>query len=257
MKLTRLFMPAAVALAITMAAGPVLAQSNGNNRQRRSQDRSDRVTGSAGQSRDSNGNRSGRGWAVRRAEPRADAYRGSGAAQGNWSSNNRGYNAGQYNSGRGNSGGNNSWRGGNGSYDNRRYDSGQYSNRGYSGLGGYDRSSWRSRVRLGLGISIFAGRSFGFRFDSGWRPSYNYRYPLRTGIAYGGMSFLLDPDQAEVYIDGQFVGIARDFGGQPVPVAVGFHRIELNAPGFEPVAFDITVLPGQVIPYRGSLYPTY
>ena len=40
-------------------------------------------------------------------------------------------------------------------------------------------------------------------------------------------------------------------------VAAGYHRIELYAPGFEPVAFDINVMPGQVIPYRGSLYPVY
>jgi hypothetical protein len=48
---------------------------------------------------------------------------------------------------------------------------------------------------------------------------------MRPGLAYGGMSFLLNPDFAEVYIDGEFVGIARDVGGQPVPVAVGFHRL--------------------------------
>jgi hypothetical protein len=38
---------------------------------------------------------------------------------------------------------------------------------------------------------------------------------------------------------------------------VGFHRIELYAQGFEPVAFDINVFPGQVILCRGSLYPVY
>ena len=40
-----------------------------------------------------------------------------------------------------------------------------------------------------------------------------------------------------------------------MPVAVGYHRIELYAPGCEPVVFDVTVMPGQVIPYRGSLMP--
>jgi len=69
------------------------------------------------------------------------------------------------------------------------------------------------------------------------------------------MSFLVDPDDTEVIIDGVFVGIAREFGGQPVPVAVGYHRIELYAQGCEPVAFDVNVMPGQVIPYRGSLMP--
>lgn len=149
-------------------------------------------------------------------------------------------------------------------YDTRR-DYGRYDNRGsygwndhsYRRYGSYNRDAWRGRVFLGLGVSIFAGRPFSFHFDYGWRPSFAYHYPMRSGLVYGGMSFLLDPDYAEVYIDGQFAGIARDFGGQPVPVSVGYHRIELYAPGFAPVAFDITVRPGQVIPYRGSLYPAY
>jgi len=142
-------------------------------------------------------------------------------------------------------------------YDGRYNDQWRYSNRGYVRYGSYDRDRWRGRVRFGLGVSIFAGRAFGFHFDYRWSPRFNYYYTMRSGIAYGGVSFLLDPDTAEVYIDGEFVGFARDFGGEPVPVAAGYHRIELYAPGFEPVAFDINVMPGQVIPYRGSLYPVY
>ena len=138
-------------------------------------------------------------------------------------------------------------------------DSGQWraEPRSYRPYGSYNRDVWRGRVRFGLGISIFAGRAFPFRFDYGWTPRFSYYYTMRPGLAYGGVSFLVDPDYAEVYIDGQFVGIARDFGGQPVPVAAGYHRIELYSPGFEPVAWDIDVMPGQVIPYRGSLYPVY
>jgi len=142
-------------------------------------------------------------------------------------------------------------------YDGRNNDQWRYSSRGYVRYGSYDRDRWRGRVRFGLGISIFAGRPFAFHFDYRWRPRFDYYYTMRSGIAYGGMSFLVDPDTAEVYIDGEFVGFARDFGGEPVPVAAGYHRIELYAPGFEPVAFDINVMPGQVIPYRGSLYPVY
>ena len=142
-------------------------------------------------------------------------------------------------------------------YSSGRYDNRSYSNRGFRSYGSYNRDAWRGRVRFGLGLSIFSGRPFAFRFDYGWRPSFSYYYSMQPGLAYGGMSFLLDPDYAEVYIDGQFVGIARDFGGQPVPVAVGYHRIELYADGYEPSAFDIQVLPGQVIPYTGNLYPAY
>lgn len=262
MKLTRLFTPAAIAVAITMAAGPALAQSDRNDRQRGSGNRSARATEPANQGRGSRGDQPRGDVAVRRTEPRADVSRGNSEAQRGGSSDNRGYNAGQNTNQRDSARRNDGVGAGNRQYDNRGYDNGRYDSRDYANrdvarYGSYDRNAWRNRVRFGLGISIFSGRPFALRFDYGWRPSFSYRYTMQPGLAYGGMSFLLNPDFAEVYIDGEFVGIARDFGGQPVPVAVGFHRIELYAQGFEPVAFDINVFPGQVIPYRGGLYPVY
>ena len=60
-------------------------------------------------------------------------------------------------------------------------------------------------------------------------------------------------------MDGNFVGDARSFGDttQPLSLTAGTHRIELDAPGYEPVAFDVNVVPGQLIPYEGSLQPAY
>jgi len=138
-----------------------------------------------------------------------------------------------------------------------RYNRYGYSNR-YYGWGGDDRDYWRGRYRFGLGFSIFAGSPFSFRFDyNSWRPRYNYYYDVRPGVSYGGMSFLVNPDDTEVYIDGVFAGLARDFGGEPVPIAAGYHQIELYAEGCEPAGFDVTVMPGQVIPYRGTLNRIY
>ena len=235
MKLTRLLTPAAVTLAITLATMPALAQSGGNEGQRRSRDRGARATESGDQNP-----KSGRDVAVRRSAPREESRGGDGTearnrptdnrASSSRQNDNRGYDA-RRNDNRGNNARQNENRGydarrnDNRGYDARRDNSWQYSNRDYRWRGSYDRNAWRSRIRFGLGISIFSGRPFSFRFDYGWRPGFNYRYPMRPGVAYGGMSFLLNPDDAEVYIDGAFVGIARDFGGQPVPVAVGFHRL--------------------------------
>jgi hypothetical protein len=33
----------------------------------------------------------------------------------------------------------------------------------------------------------------------------------------------------------------------------GLHHVELRAEGLAPLAFDITVVPGQVIPYQGTM----
>jgi hypothetical protein len=265
---TRWFTPAAVAMAIAIAAGPALAQSRPRERTRPPELRapSADAQGSAPagdtQERSADSNRSRGDVAVRRTEPPPpDAGRG-GRDEGRGQSNNRSYNNGRDN-GRG--------------YDNGRYgsgrDTGRYGNGrdyhygrypnyppGYRPGYGWNHGNpypWRSHIRFGLGVSVFAGSPFRFLFHYGWRPSFPYHYQMYRGVAYGGMSFLLDPDWAEVYIDGVYVGVVRDFGGQPVPVAAGFHRIELYAPGFEPVGFDVNVLPGQVIPYRGTLYRGY
>ncbi len=269
----RLQLATPTAFLLTLAlATTTLAQPGSDSRRR------GRETGSRGAV--SSDERGARDSAVRRDSQRGsdNGYRGTdNRGYGNRDSDTRGSNNGGYTSNR-NDGSNRgyesnrreeNWRANPPRYDNRR-DYGRYDNRrdygrydygrydsGYRRYGSYNRDAWRGRTLLGLGVSIFAGRPFSFHFDYGWRPSFAYYYPMRSGLAYGGMSFLLDPDYAEVYIDGQFVGIARDFGGQPVPVSVGYHRIELYAPGFAPVAFDITVRPGQVIPYRGGLYPAY
>ncbi|MEW5982999.1 MAG: hypothetical protein AB1806_11610 [Acidobacteriota bacterium] len=271
MKTNRILTPAAIALAMALAAPPVLAQSG--NRDRRARDRSAQTAGTARQGTAARQMTQSRGEAVRRAEPSPETARGGTASGTRGSTTSRGAppvsrpsasGTRRYTTSRGAPPpGRPSASGARGYATSRpvpppapaqRYDRGYNTHVPY---GNYRRDAWRGRVQFGLGISIFAGNPFRFHFDYGWRPSFAYHYRMRPSLAYGGMSFVLDPYYTEVYIDGQFVGVASDFRGQPVPVAAGYHRIELYAPGFVPVAFDIRVFPGQVIPYRGSLYPVY
>lgn len=75
--------------------------------------------------------------------------------------------------------------------------------------------------------------------------------------AYGGVSLEITPADAEVYVDGGYAGRAGDFGpqAQPLTLAVGVHRIEVRAPGYRPLAFDVTISSGYVVPYQGVLQP--
>ena len=282
MNLKRTMTPLALVLTIAVGATPALAQSGNRDGQRRSQSRAARPNGGGDQS-DSRAGRSpgdrdrgpqagqaDRRFAVPRGAPGEVDSRRSEIQRNDRGAGNRGYDGrGQdsrvydarrnddrrYDARRYDDRRYDARRYDDRRYDSRRYDGRVYSNRGY-GSGYYGRPyAIRPGARFGLGISIFAGNPFAFHFRYGRTPAYAYRYPIRTGIAYGGMSFLVDPDDTEVIIDGVFVGIAREFGGQPVPVAVGYHRVELYAPGCEPVVFDVNVMPGQVIPYRGSLMP--
>jgi hypothetical protein len=111
--------------------------------------------------------------------------------------------------------------------------------------------------RSGFSLGIFFGRPVPYRYSY---PYPVYGYPaVAPGLAYGGVSFGINPGDADVYVDDQYVGNARDFGGaaQPLTLTAGMHRIELQAPGFDPLVFDINVVPGQVMPYQGGMQPRY
>jgi hypothetical protein len=217
-------------------------------------DRSARNQGSSqgtGRQQDSRNNGSGRyddDWRVNR-----------GGSYGGYDNRNRGNDRNDYrydnrydNRNRGNDRNDYRYGGGYGYNGNNRYYG--YGNHPYYG-GRYDGPyAWRNHIRFGLGISVFAGSPFRFHFSYGWRAPFAYHYPMRSGIAYGGMAFVVDPPQTQVFVDGVYVGLAGDFRGQPVPIAAGYRRIELYASGYEPIGFNVNVLPGQVIPYRGQLY---
>jgi hypothetical protein len=73
----------------------------------------------------------------------------------------------------------------------------------------------------------------------------------------GGVTFEVTPGEAQIYCDGQYVGVVSSFDGtqQPLTLPVGNHHVELRANGYETVSFDVNVLAGQVVPYRGDMQP--
>lgn len=109
------------------------------------------------------------------------------------------------------------------------------------------------RPRFSIGVNIFAG----------YPVPYTYPYPYAYSVGrppasyYGGVVLEIEPVDAEVYVDGGYAGIVGDFDGsrQPLTLTAGTHRIEVQEPGLAPLVFDVTVQPGQVIPYRGDLRP--
>jgi hypothetical protein len=76
-----------------------------------------------------------------------------------------------------------------------------------------------------------------------------------TARAYGGVKIDMPQKDAEVYADGYYAGTVRDFDGalRHLDVAAGPHHIEIRAQGFDPIAFDVNVQPGQTITYRADL----
>ncbi len=115
------------------------------------------------------------------------------------------------------------------------------------------------RPRFSLGFGFFVGYPVPF---PSWYDPYYEMYPngyaassVAPSVAYGGVSFQIDPPGAAIFVDGTAVGTAADFGPNeaPLTLAAGHHYIELRAQGYKTTAFDVTVVAGQVIPYQGTL----
>jgi hypothetical protein len=115
--------------------------------------------------------------------------------------------------------------------------------------------------------------SIGFGIYSGYPVAYTYSYPYPIEVygygaprsvvitpgttAYGGVALEITPYDADVWVDGEYAGKVQDFDGttQPLTLTPGTHRIEVEAPGYEPMTVDVGIQAGQVIPYRGDLRP--
>ena len=144
----------------------------------------------------------------------------------------------------------------------RSYGYGGYGYRPYVSRGyGYGyRSSYVFRPRFSIGFGIFAGYPvpYSYAYPVPYpAPAYGYPSASVQNAAYGGLSFELSPDTAAVYVDGNYAGTAGDFydPSRPLSLAAGRHQVEVQAPGYRTLLFDVDVTAGQVIPYRGDLQP--
>jgi hypothetical protein len=73
---------------------------------------------------------------------------------------------------------------------------------------------------------------------------------------YGGMSFDITPDTAEVFVDGAFAGNVDDFGGRGArQLPAGPHRVEIIARGFETLTFDVRVPENDTVTFTRELDP--
>lgn len=88
----------------------------------------------------------------------------------------------------------------------------------------------------------------------------------RPGYSYGGgrssrpfvesaLKLKIKPGHAQVFVDGYFAGEVDEFDGifQKLPLAAGAHRLEVRAPGYETLVFDVHVEPFQTVTHRAEL----
>lgn len=110
---------------------------------------------------------------------------------------------------------------------------------GYDGFGGY-------------------GGYGGYGADPWFGPDDGSYYPQGYGSAdrdNGGLKLKIKPSDATVYVDGYYTGVVNDFDGvfQKLTIEPGTHRVEVRAPGYETLTFDVRIEAGHTSTYRGEL----
>ena len=83
-----------------------------------------------------------------------------------------------------------------------------------------------------------------------------YGSPLGySGFDIGELRLDVSPKHAQVFVDGYYAGLVDDYDGmfQGLKLESGGYRIEVVAPGYETLTFDVRIIPGQKTRYRGEL----
>jgi hypothetical protein len=123
---------------------------------------------------------------------------------------------------------------------------------------GFGYPTWGFSIGFGFGYGYPAYGYPAYGYPAYGYPAYPYPaygYPYRP---YGGVRIDVPQRDAEVYLDGYFAGAVDNYDGtfQQLNLEPGPHKLEIRAPGFSTVAFDVNVEPGRTITYRTSLRPT-
>ena len=75
----------------------------------------------------------------------------------------------------------------------------------------------------------------------------------------GGLQLDVTPHSAQVFVDGAYIGIVDQFRGyyQHMDIPAGFHRVEIYAPDYEPLAFETVISPTRTQTFRASMSWAY
>jgi len=115
------------------------------------------------------------------------------------------------------------------------------------------------------GRTVVRGRGYYSPYYYGYPYGYGYGYPY-FGAGYygyyggsysstGSVRLKVKPRDAEVLVDGYYVGTVDDFDGtfQSLKLNPGPASIEVRAPGFEALRLDVMVLVGRKITYEENM----
>jgi len=116
---------------------------------------------------------------------------------------------------------------------------------------------WGPGYGFGLGYlyydPFFGGYGdYGYVAGGGGGGGYSVSQSYRDN---GSLRLKINPKQAQIYIDGYFVGVVDSYDGafQKLGLEGGGHKVELKADGYEPLQFEVLVTPGETVTYKGEM----
>ncbi len=111
--------------------------------------------------------------------------------------------------------------------------------------GHYD--PWFDPFYSGFGGYGYGGYGGGYYGD----PQYSSSSPGEEG----SLRLKIKPREASVFVDGYYVGVVDDFDGmfQRLRIEAGPHRVEIRAPGYETLSFEVRLVPDHTTTYTGEL----
>ena len=156
------------------------------------------------------------------------------------------------------------------SRDNRYSDRGR-ATRDDRGFSGRDRRAGDRRSYRPYGRTLRDNRSYRSFFNGPRYPSYyrygyyhshgyyypRYYYDYDSYPTHASLRVLVEPSEAEVYVDGYYAGTADNFDGifQRLHVAPGEHEIMLQLDGYRTWSADIYAAPGSTVRLQHAMVP--
>jgi hypothetical protein len=119
---------------------------------------------------------------------------------------------------------------------------------------------WMSAYGFGYGFFAYDPFLFSAYGSPGYAGGYSsstggYSSSYGTSNATGSLRLKIKPGNAQVFVDGYYVGLVDSFDGafQRLDVEAGTHKVEIKAEGYETEQIEVVVAAGETATYKGSL----
>ena len=104
----------------------------------------------------------------------------------------------------------------------------------------------------GYGYPWIYGGAWGYGHDPWVTPYYGAYAADHPSLYQGSMRLKIKPREAEVYVDGYYVGVVDSFDGvfQRLRLEEGPHRVEIRHPDFRPIVREVLIVAGETVTWE-------